>query len=173
MKIYLAGPDVFRPDAGEHGRRLKAICARLGAEGLYPMDNEIAPGSGADMAIRIREANMQMIRRCDGIVANMVPFRGVSADAGTAYEMGAGAALGKIVVGYSSETRPYLQRVEDVIGAARLPDETYRGGDGFAVEYFGVPLADNLMLSCGVDAMCGSFEQAVEEALRLFRSNRR
>jgi nucleoside 2-deoxyribosyltransferase len=25
LKVYLAGPDVFRPDAEEHGNQLKAI----------------------------------------------------------------------------------------------------------------------------------------------------
>ena len=41
MKIYLAGPDVFLPDAMEIGRRKAAICARHGLTGLYPLDNAI------------------------------------------------------------------------------------------------------------------------------------
>src|SRR3546814_9178653 len=28
--LYLAGPDVFRPDARERGRELKALCAQFG-----------------------------------------------------------------------------------------------------------------------------------------------
>ncbi|WP_419728705.1 nucleoside 2-deoxyribosyltransferase [Lichenicola sp.] len=172
MKIYLAGPDVFLPDPAQHGRTLKAICARLGVEGLYPMDNEITPEAGQDTASLIRAANMAMIRACDAIVANMTPFRGVSADVGTAYEMGVGAALGKIVVGYSSDVRSYMQRVEASGAVTRDIDDTCWAADGFSVECFGVPLADNLMLSCGVDAMCVSVEQAVEEARRLFAARR-
>jgi len=41
MKIYLAGPDVFLPDAIELGRRKADICARLGLSALYPLDNAI------------------------------------------------------------------------------------------------------------------------------------
>ena len=41
MKIYLAGPDVFLPDAVEIGRRKAAIRARHGLIGLYPLDNAV------------------------------------------------------------------------------------------------------------------------------------
>ena len=43
MKIYLAGPDVFLPDAIEIGRRKADICARHGLTGLYPLDNVSRP----------------------------------------------------------------------------------------------------------------------------------
>src|SRR6266404_969261 len=46
MKIYLAGPDVFLPDAIEIGRRKAAICARHGVNGLYPLDNAIDLADG-------------------------------------------------------------------------------------------------------------------------------
>jgi len=39
MKIYLAGPDVFLPDALEVGKRKREICARHGLRGLFPLDN--------------------------------------------------------------------------------------------------------------------------------------
>jgi nucleoside 2-deoxyribosyltransferase len=38
MKIYLAGPDVFLPDAVDVGRRKVALCSRDGLIGLYPLD---------------------------------------------------------------------------------------------------------------------------------------
>src|SRR3546814_15668084 len=38
--LYLAGPDVFRPDARERGRELKALCAQFGIEGLFPLRSE-------------------------------------------------------------------------------------------------------------------------------------
>ncbi len=41
MKVYLAGPDVFLPDAVEIGRQKAAICARYGLIGLYPLDNTV------------------------------------------------------------------------------------------------------------------------------------
>src|SRR3546814_19542901 len=39
--LYLAGPDVFRPDARERGRELKALCAQFGIEGLFPLDQDV------------------------------------------------------------------------------------------------------------------------------------
>ncbi|TVY31886.1 Uncharacterized protein LSUB1_G008613 [Lachnellula subtilissima] len=118
-KIYLAGPDVFYPNTVARGLELKTLCTLHGAIGLFPLDNEISSvelGSHA-MADAIRTANMKLIASADGILVNitpelkhtkqntnsptqMTPFRGPSMDVGTAYEMGAGAALGKHIVGY-------------------------------------------------------------------------
>ncbi|KAH2843018.1 hypothetical protein KXW36_000355, partial [Aspergillus fumigatus] len=41
MKIYLAGPDVFLPDALDIGKQKVAICERYGVRGLYPLDTAI------------------------------------------------------------------------------------------------------------------------------------
>ena len=39
-KIYLAGFDVFAPDAKQRGAKMKMMCAERGFIGLYPFDNE-------------------------------------------------------------------------------------------------------------------------------------
>ncbi|HJS83895.1 MAG TPA: nucleoside 2-deoxyribosyltransferase [Acetobacteraceae bacterium] len=39
---YLAGPDVFLPDAPAHARRKVAICARHGITGRPPLNEDIA-----------------------------------------------------------------------------------------------------------------------------------
>ena len=41
MKIYLAGPDVFLPDAVAIGQRKREICLRHGVTGLYPLANTV------------------------------------------------------------------------------------------------------------------------------------
>ena len=41
MKVYLAGPAVFRKDVAVHGERLKQLCAAMGIEPLWPLDNAI------------------------------------------------------------------------------------------------------------------------------------
>jgi nucleoside 2-deoxyribosyltransferase len=41
MKIYLAGPDVFLPDAFAIGQCKQDICRRHGVTGLYPLDNAV------------------------------------------------------------------------------------------------------------------------------------
>ena len=39
-KVYLAGFDVFAPDAKQRGVKMKMLCAGRGLIGLYPLDNE-------------------------------------------------------------------------------------------------------------------------------------
>ena len=102
MKIYLAGPDVFLPDAVEIGRRKAEICARYGVTGLYPLDNTVDL-SAADASLTIFKGNEAMMDAADAIIANLTPFRGPGADAGTVYELGYMAGRGKICLGYSND----------------------------------------------------------------------
>ncbi len=168
--IYLAGPDVFLPDPAARGAALKALCRAVGTLGLFPLDSDAVDALHDPGAIRT--ANMAMIRRCDAVVANMTPFRGPSMDPGTAYEMGAAAAWNKLVVGYTTDPRPYAGRVAAVMPVARRPDGALRDGDGMAVEEFAVPLADNLMMACGVAATFGSAAEAIAFAATRLRSGR-
>lgn len=170
FKLYLAGPEVFLPDPLARAAELKAACRRHGAEGLFPADVGITGLEGRALAEAIRAANMRLIASCDGIVANMDPFRGPSMDAGTAYEMGVGAALGKPVVGYAPDRRDYRARVADAMPLRMAPDGTWRDADGMSVEDFGLP--DNLMMACGAAAVLGSFEEAVAFAVGILAGRR-
>ena len=157
--FYLAGPDVFAPDAAARGRALQALCTAAGATGLFPID-----GDGANVVhdpSAIRDANMAMIARCDAVIANMTPFRGPSMDPGTAYEMGAASALGKLVVGYTNDARSLGERVSAAMTVSRGPDGVLRDDRGMAVEEFAVPLADNLMMACGLAELFGSARDAI------------
>lgn len=149
MHIYLAGPEVFLPQARAIGEAKQAICKRHGAVGLYPLDNVVPPQARPeDHAFAIYAANCALMDRADALIANMTPFRGLSMDAGTAFEMGYMAARGKPVLGYSNAGgESYLQRarVAGVTSAAGTLDE-----DGMVVEDFG--LVDNIMLACAVRA---------------------
>lgn len=138
-RVYLAGPDVFFKNAKEHADGLKALCATYGLEGVFPLDADISfprdmPGPGK--AMLIFKANKGLIESCDGVLANMTPFRGPSADVGTGWEMGYAHGIGKPVVGYTQNARLYEDRVE--------PDE-------YEIEKF--EGADNLMLTCSADAL--------------------
>jgi len=110
MKIYLAGPDVFLPDAIEIGRRKAALCATHGLTGLYPLDN-VVDLEADDASLRIFHGNEAMMREADAIIANLTPFRGPSADAGTVYEIGYMAGLGKLCLAYSNDPSSYVSRV--------------------------------------------------------------
>jgi nucleoside 2-deoxyribosyltransferase len=142
MKIYLAGPDVFLPDAVEIGRQKAAICAAHGLTGLYPLDNAIDL-TAPDASRQIFCGNEAMMDAADAIIANLTPFRGTGADPGTVYELGYMAGRRKFCLAYSNDGSSYADRV------GRFTYVTSEGGrlvdaQGLTVEDFG--LVDNLMM---------------------------
>ena len=147
MKVYLAGPDVFLPDAVDIGRTKAAICAAYGLTGLFPLDNQV-DRTGADASLRIFRGNEAMMDAADGIIANLTPFRGPGADAGTVYELGYMAARGKLCLGYSNDPRLYVERVAAWTGL-KSGDGVLSDPQGLTVENFG--LADNLMMIHALD----------------------
>jgi nucleoside 2-deoxyribosyltransferase len=146
-KVYLAGPDVFLPDALEIGRQKVDICRRHGLEGLYPLDNTVDLAAiGASLAIF--GGNEAMMDAADAIIANLTPFRGAGADPGTVYELGYMAGREKLCLGYSNDPSAYAERVR------HFTEVTSRDGrlvdaDGLTVEDFG--LSDNLMMIHSLD----------------------
>lgn len=157
MKIYLAGPDVFRQDAKEYGTLLKKTCSAFGAEGLFPLDNElevIQNEAPWEFAKRIYNGNIEMIKSCDVVIANVQRFRGPSADAGTVFEIGYANALGKPVYGYTTDTREYVTAVGD------LGSKCF---DLMNVEDF--KLFDNLMIVYGIKSVHKTFLEALEKAV--------
>jgi nucleoside 2-deoxyribosyltransferase len=99
-RVYLAGPDVFRPDAAEHFALLTAACDKLGMEALSPFDASITASTSPHT---IYAKNMDLLRSAQGVVANLAPFRGAEPDSGTVFEVGVASALGLTVVGYGAE----------------------------------------------------------------------
>ena len=114
MKIYLAGPDVFLPDAVEIGRRKVDICAAHGLTGLYPLDNAIDLPA-RDASWQIFCGTEAMMDAADAIIANLTPFRGAGADPGTVYELGYMAGRGKFCLAYSNDGAAYADRVSRVV----------------------------------------------------------
>ena len=148
MKIYLAGPDVFLPDAIEIGRRKAAICARYGLIGRYPLDNAVDL-SAADASLAIFKGNEAMMDAADAIIANLTPFRGPSADSGTVYELGYMAGRGKFCLAYSNDPAIYVERVKRIYDVTKSADGHLIDNDGLTVEDFGLP--DNLMMMHALD----------------------
>ncbi len=157
-KIYLAGPDVFRRDAIEHGEALKKKCAVAGFEGLYPMDG------GMDEATDIYAANIGLIRDADLVIANISPCRGPGMDPGTAFEIGFSLALQKPVIGYTANLDDYKDRVPHRIDRE---NDLRIAEDGMIVEDFG--LCENLMIAIGADDIVDSFDEALEAAGTMLR----
>lgn len=146
MKIYLAGPDVFLPDAVAVGRRKKELCAQYGFDGLFPFDNEVTPDAGGRIDQLIYRANERMIRSADLGICNLTPFRGPNADAGTVFELGLLVGLGKRVFGYTNVTDDFLDRCKRADPAVTFDPtaNAWRDVNGMAIENFGN--ADNLMI---------------------------
>ena len=148
MKIYLAGPDVFLPDAVEIGKRKAAICARHGLSGLYPLDNAVDL-TAADASVTIFKGNEAMMDAADAVIANLTPFRGPGADAGTVYELGYMAGRGKRLFAYCNDPALYLERVRRFGPVTKSADGRFADRDGLTVEDFGLP--DNLMMIHALD----------------------
>ena len=171
---YLAGPDVFLPDAVAHAARKVEICRRFGLRGLPPL-NEDAETIAEKLEVwqAIYEKDIAMMERCDIIIANLTPFGGASADAGTLIEVGWFLGKGKPIFGYSNSNENFETRMRAQLGA---------GHADLGIEGFHLP--DNLMIvgavqsgghpiflptdgqARGLDAL-DVFEACVEAAARL------
>ena len=147
-RIYLAGPEVFLPDAQDAGRRKAGLAAEQGLEGVFPLDAalDLVGLPKPEAARRIARANKALRRSCDALIANLTPFRGISADAGTVFEVGYMRALGKPVLGYTNTPLDYRRRAEMQRAIPRLPFEA--DAPAIAVEDF--DLAENLMIEVAI-----------------------
>jgi nucleoside 2-deoxyribosyltransferase len=152
-KLYLAGPEVFLPNAIEAGRTKCALAADAGFEGLYPLDNvlDVSGLTKPEQAKAISQANETLMRRADGAIANLTPFRGASMDAGTAFEVGFMQALGKPVFGYTASALSYQQRAM-AYRQRGIPPGDYDRAD-LEIEDF--DLHENLMIDIVVRAAQG------------------
>lgn len=159
LQLYLAGPDVFAPDAAARFAAMRAACGKAGFAALTPIDNTL-PGhlQGRAAAAFIKQANIDLIRRCDAVVANISPFRGPNMDPGTAWEIGFAEALGKPVVLWSETTA--------LLAARTLSDFSEGDGhvdpQGWMVENFG--LAENLMIAVNPQEVAPDFAAALQRA---------
>lgn len=168
-RVYLAGPEVFLAFdlARDVADRKKAICRKYGFEGVFPYDVEVKRSEGChgkQFAMMISEKDECLVRSCEIVVANITPFRSISGDVGTVFEMGYARGLGKVnsaALGRFSPPKtswclPIPMTIETTRWStvscaeksdalqARVKDSV---SDGLMVEDFGC--VDNLMLDGG------------------------
>lgn len=154
MKVYLAGPDVFRPDAEAWADQARALCAQFGHQALIPLDGMQTTAAG------IYRANLELIRSADAVLAHLNPFRGAEPDSGTCFEVGFACALGKRLVGYVAEDGTTVERaVRHFGGVLRRVNGRAVDLDGWFVEDFGLPL--NLMLAESATIVVGGLTEAL------------
>ena len=151
MRVYLAGPDVFLPRPEARGAALKRVLADFGLTGVFPLDPpEEAPAPGLAAGYRIAAANEAHIASCQALIANLTPFRGPSADAGTVFELGFARARGLRLWGWSNVATDFATRTRAWAGGGM------RDRDGMAIEEY-CP-ADNLMIEGAIAATGGRVE---------------
>ncbi|MBT9386537.1 nucleoside 2-deoxyribosyltransferase [Pseudooceanicola sp. CBS1P-1] len=157
MRVYLAGPEVFLPDAREVLDRKIALTREAGLEPLAPGDLDEGPEgeSRHEKGLRISRKNEALMHAADAIIANLTPFRGVGADPGTVYELGYMCGREKLAYGYTNVASNHFERLVNYYDGQMMQDEdgSLRGDDGLAVEHF--DMADNLMLPGGIIARGG------------------
>ena len=157
MKIYLAGPDVFRPDVAEWAATVRELCRRYGFEPLLPVDHKETQPE------KIFQSNIDLIRKAQIVAANLDPFRGPEPDSGTAFELGYALALGKKVCGYVTRLETVAQRVEAAENRSEPPapyGDKITDRNGLMIENFGLPC--NLMLSIPANIVEGGLEGCLQ-----------
>jgi nucleoside 2-deoxyribosyltransferase len=200
-KLYLAGPEVFLPDAPAYAEQQRALCAQYGFTPLHPIENGPAcgehsvealsrlyeavklfrlaplrtfmalPSEDMQRAMKISLGNLAYIRACDIVVANCNAFRGALVDDGTAYELGLGNGLGKPTYGYIAAALPAVHTVLQRYPCT-IPD------NGVPIDQDGYLVVDdfgtaiNLMLECGMLLGGGRLvEGDFEDCLRAMRAD--
>ena len=154
MKIYLAGPDVFRTDALSWAEDARTLLAQHGHQALIPLDNDETTAEG------IFKANIDQIMQANVLIANLNPFRGAEPDSGTCFEVGCAIALGKRVIGYLADSRSQIDKLAEKYGGSlakrngRIVDP-----DDFAIEDFDLPV--NLMLGISCEIVEGRLKEAI------------
>ena len=122
----------------------------------------------------IYEKDVAMMEKSDIIIANLTPFAGASADAGTLIEVGWFRGKGKPIFGYSNTPESFESRMRRQLGAKytdlsiegfHLPDNLMIVG---AVQSGGYPVfIPTDSKARGIDAL-DVFETCVQAAARYF-----
>ncbi len=156
LKLYLAGPEVFLPNAREVLDAKAAMTRAYGFEPICPGDIFIEPAPTLhEFGLKISAVDEGMMNATDGVIANLTPFRGIAADPGTAFELGYMCAQGKLVAAYTNIADNHFVRTSAFYqGEVReAQDGRKRGPDGLSLENF--DMIENLMLHGGVERRGG------------------
>jgi nucleoside 2-deoxyribosyltransferase len=150
--VYLSGPDVFLPDMMAVLAAKMMLCVGSGFVPKIPSDPHHAPptADGTNPSRNIYRDNAQAMRDADFGIFHLTPFRGISADPGSVYELGFMTALGKPAFGYTNVPGDYMDRV---VPKQSLPSHdnqvTWQDDDGCHIENYGN--ADNLMIDSSLE----------------------
>jgi nucleoside 2-deoxyribosyltransferase len=169
LKLYLAGPEVFLPDARAILDAKADLTRAHGFEPICPGDLAIPPApTKHQFGLNISEVDEGFMNRADGVIANLTPFRGIAADPGTVFELGYMCGAGKLVACYTNVADSHFQRSADFYAGEIhvAEDGRKRAPDGTMLEDF--EMIENLMLHGGVERRGGPVAVHAAEADRLW-----
>jgi nucleoside 2-deoxyribosyltransferase len=157
-KIYLAGPEVFLPNAIEWFSSASKLCRGHDFEALIPLNPNITE------PLEVFAYNIGLIKKADYMLANVTPFRGTEPDSGTVWEMGFAFALDKSVIAYSMDMRKLKNRTMEYFQHEVNEEKSSTFfADGFGVDKLGGSL--NLMLSASSSVISGDLELALRSLM--------
>lgn len=161
-KIYLAGFDVFYPNAKDVLAHKKVLCKQYGFIGLAPLDNEV-DFSQPKTEIRkaIYDANIALIEDSDILCVNLNAFRHGEPDPGTVFEIGYGAALGKKVYVYVGSSESMLEKTKAHDANCICKDGIWFDGNGLMIEDFDGMF--NLMITESSTIINGDLEDVLKK----------
>lgn len=152
-KIYLAGPDVFKPDFETIRDQLKSWCSIEGFHPLSPADGTPIDCDVSDLSRQIYLQNIRYIDAADIVMANVESFRGYEPDSGTVFEIGYAIGRGKDVWCYNVPKRSLIEQIPC--------DKAHKDCNGHTVEDFG--WSRNLMLVHASKFVIGDAETCIQE----------
>ena len=169
-RVYLAGPDLFYPDAQERYDRLRHLCARHGLIGVAPTDDQnLLVENTPACAQRLYEANMATLSTCAAVLANLSHFQGLEPDSGTVYEFTVADVRGMPLAAYVGDGRSLLTRTRSARRVFEEQPGVWRDEQTWAqIEDFGLPL--NLMLASRGRISATPEQDATAMALAMYRS---
>lgn len=171
-RIYVAGPDVFKPDAKMIYKKYASVCEQYHVECLYPNDDVIEFSNDKKIfSSNIYHANLKMLNQADAVIVNIEPTYGPCMDVGAAFEVGYAKAKKLPVFGFCTYVTPdYFERLKQYHGDIITNETGSRSKKtGMLLEDFELP--DNLMLAYAIDCVVHhSFEAALHEAIRIYRA---
>ena len=166
-QIYIAGPDVFLRGAAEYYATVSKLLEDKGFTGVPPSDGgmPLNPLDTKENAFRIYNANIDIINKCDLVLANINEFRGCEPDSGTCFEIGYAVAKGIPVICYIDDDLHYHDRVERRWGSFEDNGNLYDCLHDMHIEKMGLHV--NLMIACSSHIEIG-LDNAIEHIIRKY-----
>ena len=179
LHVYLAGPDVFKPNPMDVGKFKTKLLSEHGHIGHFPMDPELDDfAHNPETAYKIAMCNEKLMAQSQVILVNMTPFHGPSMDVGTAFEAGFMSHKANtdpanvLIIGYyeGEYNSNFTQRVAQQVyrGQVSQKEGRFIALDGYSIEHFG--LSENLMIPGAIQKTGGRIYKSYEEAVANIQS---